>query len=388
MQAHSAAPKFMTASNYKQENPRETPLGDLPYALASLPPALHPFRDPRHDHLLRELEDQRLLLLTSYQGTAAYAAAFSIVNDDHFYRQLKRALAPTSQRARERSDLDLIALEELLGETPQILLIEIDRHCTLLDSTLSLGWGFIDRVRDRLESHCSYLVFAVNEDLMPDKAHVAVPHYSVSHLNYLLYRDFADRADELERRLLHAANECGVDLRELQHRVADRLAEGTAALEAFLLEVEEASSLPLAGNKKRWDVFISHASEDKEELARPLALLLREMGLKVWYDDFVLQLGNRIRRSIENGLAESRFGVVLLSPNFFQKEWTQRELDGLLALEGDEGIILPVWHRLNINDIKRFSPILADRVGISTSKGLTSVADQIFSVVRGHTSLK
>jgi hypothetical protein len=380
---------YFSSAKGKREKLSEDLVEDLP----QLPPHLHAFREPRHSLLVSELENRRVLLLTSYQATAAYVTAFSLLHDDHFSRQLKRTLSISSRLEREGSDFNILDLVEdnFLSEKPQVMLIEINRHCTFLDSVLELGYGTLARIADRLERHCSYLVLAINEDLIRDEDIAArvrngIPFYTVSHLRYLLSRDLADRAEEFERRLL-AALEHGtylIDLREIYQTVVDRLREGVAAFEAFLLETEKANDLPLASGKKRWDVFISHASEDKEDIAEPLALLLREMGLNVWYDDFVLRLGDRLRRSIEHGLAESQFGVVLLSPNFFRKEWTQRELDGLLALEGDRGLILPVWHGLGIDHVKRFSPILADRVGISTSKGLTSVANQIFEAVRGH----
>jgi hypothetical protein len=82
-----------------------------------------------------------------------------------------------------------------------------------------------------------------------------------------------------------------------------------------------------------WDVFISHASEDKAVVAKPLADMLQAKGLKVWYDEYTLSIGDNLRRSIEQGLAGSRYGIVVLSPNFFAKKWTQLELDGLFALE-------------------------------------------------------
>ena len=84
-----------------------------------------------------------------------------------------------------------------------------------------------------------------------------------------------------------------------------------------------------------WDLFICHASEDKDAVARPLAEALIEAGLEVWYDDFTLMLGDGLRRSIDRGIADSRFGVIILSPSFFQKEWPQRELDGLVSREID-----------------------------------------------------
>ena len=83
-----------------------------------------------------------------------------------------------------------------------------------------------------------------------------------------------------------------------------------------------------------WDAFISHASEDKE-FVRPLADALRARHLSIWYDEFTLLLGDSLRRSIDRGLARSKYGIVILSKKFFEKEWPQKELDGLVAREVD-----------------------------------------------------
>jgi hypothetical protein len=131
-----------------------------------------------------------------------------------------------------------------------------------------------------------------------------------------------------------------------------------------------------------YDVFISHASEDKDDVARPLAALLESLGLRVWFDECQLTLGDSLRRSIDRGLIESRFGVIILSPAFFEKEWPNKELDGLVAREsGREKVILPIWHKVTATDIGRFSPILADKLAISTDQGLAVVAKSILQAV-------
>jgi formylglycine-generating enzyme required for sulfatase activity len=123
-----------------------------------------------------------------------------------------------------------------------------------------------------------------------------------------------------------------------------------------------------------WDVFISHAWEDKESIARPLAEALRARGLRVWYDEFTLTVGDRLRRSIDRGLANSRYGIVILSPHFFAKEWPQIELDGLLQRESNgDKVVLPVWHEIGFESIRDYSPTLADRLGIASSQGLPQV---------------
>ena len=133
---------------------------------------------------------------------------------------------------------------------------------------------------------------------------------------------------------------------------------------------------------KTWDVFISHASEDKVSVAQPLADVLLRAGLAVWLDSCELRLGDSLRVSIDQGLAESSFGVVILSQAFFAKQWTVRELNGLFAMDDDDRRILPVWHGVERDDVRRFSPILADRKATSTKFGIDYVAREIAEVVR------
>jgi hypothetical protein len=132
-----------------------------------------------------------------------------------------------------------------------------------------------------------------------------------------------------------------------------------------------------------YDVFISHASEDKADVARPLAMHLQGLGLKVWLDELELTLGDSLRRKIDQGLSRSRYGLVILSPGFFSKEWPNKELDGLVAREdGRAKVILPVWHNVSSADIIKFSPTLAVKLAVSTSLGLAHVADRVFDAVR------
>ena len=125
----------------------------------------------------------------------------------------------------------------------------------------------------------------------------------------------------------------------------------------------------------QYDLFISHASEDKADIARPLANSLKRMGFRVWFDEFELTVGDSLRRSIDRGLASSRFGVVILSRAFFEKEWTQKELDALVARDdGREKVILPVWHGVTRADVVRWSPLLADRLAVSSATGADETA--------------
>lgn len=131
-----------------------------------------------------------------------------------------------------------------------------------------------------------------------------------------------------------------------------------------------------------YDVFICHASEDKKDFVEPLARVLQQRGLSVWYDDFVLKIGDSLSESIDRGLADSLYGVVVISPNFKKKKWTRRELGAFLAREGvGDKVILPVWHNITAEEIKEYSPLLADIVAVSSSAGMDAVIRKILEVV-------
>lgn len=116
------------------------------------------------------------------------------------------------------------------------------------------------------------------------------------------------------------------------------------------------------------DVFISHASEDKEAVVRPLAVALVGEGLNVWYDEFELRIGDSLRRKIDKGLANSRVGLVVLSHAFIEKGWTNYELDGIVTRSASgEQVLLPIWHNISKQEVMAYSPSLADKVARSTA---------------------
>lgn len=120
--------------------------------------------------------------------------------------------------------------------------------------------------------------------------------------------------------------------------------------------------------EKKYDVFISHASEDKEEVVRPLVYALQKEGLTVWYDEFEMKIGDSLRRKIDKGLVNSKFGIVVLSKDFIKKGWTNYELDGIIskAVTGEQ-VVLPIWHNITKKEVIDFSPSLSDKVARNTS---------------------
>lgn len=133
-----------------------------------------------------------------------------------------------------------------------------------------------------------------------------------------------------------------------------------------------------------YDIFISHASEDKDGFVRPLAEALRKNHIEVWYDEFSLKIGDSLRRSIDKGLTKSRYGIVVLSKAFFSKEWPRWELDGLVQRQLNEraNLILPVWHSVSKEEVLAYSPSLADKVAIRSDKGIDYTVTEILKVIK------
>lgn len=127
------------------------------------------------------------------------------------------------------------------------------------------------------------------------------------------------------------------------------------------------------------DAFISHASEDKDEVVKPLASELVARGRSVWIDQFELTVGDNLTTELDRGLSHCRFGVVVLTKHFFAKDWPRMELAGLVALENSDGRkrVLPVRHDLTHKDVARFSPLIAGRIDVSTEIGISAVADKL-----------
>ena len=139
------------------------------------------------------------------------------------------------------------------------------------------------------------------------------------------------------------------------------------------------------GRKTQWDVFISHASEDKENVVKPLVKLLSNMGVKVWYDNFSLKLGDSLSRSIDKGLSQSKYGILVISKAFIEKRWPEYELQSLVTLEraGKRTRIISIWHGISQKEVMRFSPFLADKIAENTSHhSIPEIAMRIIEVIR------
>ncbi len=137
------------------------------------------------------------------------------------------------------------------------------------------------------------------------------------------------------------------------------------------------------GFELEWDLFISHASEDKEDFVKPLANVLKELKLNVWYDEFTLKIGDSLSSSINKGLISSKYGLVILSKSFIKKGWTDYELKSLLSREvGSSKVILPIWHNVTREEIMSYSLYLGDKYALNSSVStIEEIAMQIVEVV-------
>lgn len=133
-----------------------------------------------------------------------------------------------------------------------------------------------------------------------------------------------------------------------------------------------------------WDVFISHASEGKGAVAVPLRDALTARGVTVWLDKTEMRIGHSLRRKIDEGIRSSRYGVVVLSQSFFSKGGTNHELDSLVTKTvAGEQTLLPIWHEISGDQVRSYSPSLADKVALTTdAPSIEEIADQIAEVVR------
>lgn len=170
-----------------------------------------------------------------------------------------------------------------------------------------------------------------------------------------------------------------------------RLREEKAFQDKIQRYIQQQKNKPVAQNyslnlkeeedieNKQYDFFISHASEDKEDFVKDLAEGLTEAGCKVWYDDFVLKIGDSLRENIDRGLANSKYGIVVISPFFLKKRWPAYELNGMVAREmNGHKVILPIWHKITKDEVLQYSPTLADKLALNTAlHSLKDIIEQL-----------
>jgi len=184
------------------------------------------------------------------------------------------------------------------------------------------------------------------------------------------------KTEEKARERLQADNSrLAKDLEDFKHQINAAIEAQAAETQPFIVETAEGRASP-------YDFFISHASADKADFVDDLVKQAEAAGLDVWYDGNVLAWGDSIRQKNDDGLRRSYFGVVVLSPNFFSRPWTEYELDAIIQRDlSGRGRILPIWHRLSRDDVEKHAPALAGRLALPTSNYSTrQIVDELLAM--------
>lgn len=173
--------------------------------------------------------------------------------------------------------------------------------------------------------------------------------------------------DRALRDLALRTTQAASQFNSVQPPSARRAVETAPSTESAITPQNAAVTTPATAPAR--DIFLSHASEDKDEIARPLKDALEALEVSVWFDEMQIKVGQSIRQEIERGIASCRFGVVIISPHFFRKTWTNAELDALFSRKMDSGqpLVLPIWHHVSKDEVLQHSPLLAGILALNTS---------------------
>ncbi len=139
--------------------------------------------------------------------------------------------------------------------------------------------------------------------------------------------------------------------------------------------------------KYEYDAFISYASEDKG-FTLSLAKELKKLGIKVWIDKFILKIGDKTSLKIGEGMAKSKYGIIVLSSNFLNKDYPKHELSGLIDKSISANNLLPIWHGISRDEIADFHPALADIFAIHSEVGIEKVSFELAKIIKPEIAKK
>ena len=143
-----------------------------------------------------------------------------------------------------------------------------------------------------------------------------------------------------------------------------------------LTPIREAVETRAAAQPDLRDVFLCHAWDDRQGAAKQLHDLLEAAGVKVWFSEKDLALGVPMMRAIDKGLANSRIGLVLVTPALLtripKEGVADKELSALLA----RNQLVPIVHNTTYEALREVSPMLASRSGLDTTDDSMAVVAQ------------
>lgn len=130
------------------------------------------------------------------------------------------------------------------------------------------------------------------------------------------------------------------------------------------------------------DVFLCHAWDDRKEAAKELHDSLESKGVTIWFSEKDVALGAPLLREIDKGLANSRVGIVLVTPSFIKRikgeGIADKELSALLARD----LLVPIVHDTTFDNLRDVSPLLGSRSGLSTIEdSIDTIASKLAELV-------
>ena len=200
----------------------------------------------------------------------------------------------------------------------------------------------------------------------------------------------AKYAIDLQREIEKENKKNLLEQKKMQDMYEQKVEALTKSLNEALSSSPSSANLYNQTDESEYDVFISHASEDKEPFVEELVQALRDRGVSVWYDTLNISWGDSLRTQIDKGLKKSTYGIVILSENYIKKGWTQYELEGLFNIEMTKGkTILPIWHNITKQQVMDFSATLAGRKALTTAiMTANEIADTFVKLINSRSDDK
>ena len=163
---------------------------------------------------------------------------------------------------------------------------------------------------------------------------------------------------------IHAMNEATRKENELKHKAAlatIELNESTKQQNQMLrAQLEKMMEARRVSERYEYDVFVSHANANKQSFVDSLYEQLNRLRIRIWYDSTEIDWGDGLKEKIQEGLSKCRFGIVILSPEFIDRKWTNQELTELLTRQNEsrEKVVLPLLYNLTVDEMKAQYPVL------------------------------
>ena len=199
-------------------------------------------------------------------------------------------------------------------------------------------------------------------DIVGDyKAHLRDQLASIEYSNRAWQKAAAEK-NEREKKAALATIELNEQTKVQNQMLREQNQKLNETIMELKLQTSGGAKTSASHSDYEYDVFISHANDNKEEFVNALTKVLGRLGISVWYDANSLDWGDDWKLQIRNGLKKCRFGIVVISPEFLGREWTEKELNELLQRQNESGekVVLPLLYRMTIDDLKKNYPKVAD----------------------------